>query len=180
MQTSTSSATLGGALACFIDSPVASATPLAMGSVRDGARGGGSAADAPVSTIVVGVDDHMDEVVAQARQRVVARGTRLVLVHAHPDRSAGRLGRRHAAVGDQLERHAEAATVALRRLGVVADFTVRHGRPAEVLAGAARELGAETIVIGSRPPRTGRRRVGRVARALGRSAPCQVVLVAQG
>ncbi|MGH9282313.1 MAG: universal stress protein, partial [Acidimicrobiales bacterium] len=55
---------------------------------------------------------------------------------------------------------------------------LRPGRPAEVLAEAARELGADTIVIGSRPPRRGRRGIGRLARALDRSAPCQVVLVA--
>lgn len=171
-----------GAVACFGDSPVATATPLAMGIVKDRARSGGSVGSSdPVSTIVVGVDHDMDQVIAQASQRVVAGRTRLVLVHAHPERPAGRIRRRQVtATRERLEDHAAVATVALRRLGVAAHCTVRPGRPAEVLAEAARELGAETIVIGSRPPRVGRRRIGRVARALDHVAPCPVVLVAQG
>lgn len=182
MKTWTSFAEFGGPLACFVDSPVATATPLAMGSVKDTSRPGGAVTSSnPVSTIVVGVDDDMDQVIACASQRVVPGCTRLFLVHAHPDRPAGRIRNRHVtATRNRLERHAAAATVALRRLGVAADYAMRPGLPAEVLAEAARELGAETIVIGSRPPRAGRRRIGRVARALDHVAPCRVVLVAHG
>ena len=182
MKTWTPSAAIGGPLACFGDSPVAIATPLAIGTVVDRAGPVASVASRdPFSTIVVGVDHDMDHVIAQASRRVVAGRTRLVLVHAHPDRPAGRI-RRHrvATTPERLERHAAAATVALRRLGVAANYTLRPGRPAEVLAEAARELGAETIVIGSRPPRAGRNHVGRVARALDQAAPCPVVLVARG
>ncbi len=171
----------GGALACFGDSPVATATPLAIGTVKDRARSGGLAGSSdPVSTIVVGVDHDMDQVIVQASQRVVAGRTRLVLVHAHPGRPGGRLRHRHVtAARERLEDHAAAATVALRSLGVSADYTMRPGRPDKVLAEVARDLGAQTIVIGSRPPRAGRRFIGRVARALDHAAPCPVVLVAQ-
>jgi nucleotide-binding universal stress UspA family protein len=182
MKTWTSSAAIGGPLACFGDSPLITPTPLAIGTVVDRAgRSGTAPSRDPFSTIVVGVDHDMDQVIAQARQRVVAGRTRLVLVHAQPDRPTGRIRRRRVTASpDRLERRAAAATAALRRLGVAADYTLRPGRPAEVLAEAARDLGAETIVIGSRPPRAGRRNVGRVARALDRVAPCRVVLVAQG
>jgi nucleotide-binding universal stress UspA family protein len=183
MKTWTSGSASGGALACFVDAPVARPTPLAAVAVQDlgapssagaagaaGAVGTGGGAMAKTSTIVVGVDRDLDEVVAQARRRAVTGRTRLVLVHA--DSTSGRRPVR------DLEDRLAATAAALRCSGVAAEYAVWSGSAAEALAATARERGADLIVIGSRRPRIGRRRVGRLARALDRAAPCPVVLVA--
>jgi nucleotide-binding universal stress UspA family protein len=180
MKTWTSGSASGGALACFVDAPVARPTPLAAVAVQDlgafspagaaGAVGTGGGAMATTSTIVVGVDRDLDEVVAQARRRAVTGRTRLVLVHA--DSTSGRRPVR------DLEDRLAATAAALRCSGVAAEYAVWSGSAAEALAATARERGADLIVIGSRRPRIGRRRVGRLARALDRAAPCPVVLVA--
>ncbi|MGH9178309.1 MAG: universal stress protein [Acidimicrobiales bacterium] len=177
MKTWTPGSASGGALACFVDAPAARPTPLAATALRDpnaaavGTVGVGGAPNSVTSTIVIGVGEDVEDVVAQARQRAVTGRTRLVLVRGEPTR-----GRRPVPAG--LEDRLAAAAAALRSAGVAADYTVRPGAPAEVLAATARERGADLIVIGSRPPRLGRRRIGRVARALDRHAPCPVVLVA--
>lgn len=175
MKTWTPGGASGGALACFVDTPVARPVPLAATALRGGdaptvgaAAGTGGGPGAPVSTIVVGVDGDIEGMVAQARQRAVTGRTRLVLVHG------AAAGGRPVNVEDRLA----AASAALRSVGVASEYVLRPGRPAEVLAAAAREQGADLIVIGSRPPRLGRRGVGRLARALDRHAPCPVVLVA--
>lgn len=145
--------------ACFAGTPLAGPTVC-----HHDAPGNGAAR----ATVVVGVAGDAGGIVADAARRAEALGARLVLVHVHP---AGRAGDADHA------RHAAAAAAALRSTGAQATVELRPGRPATVLAGVAREVGASTIVVGSRRPRWARRRIGVVGRVLGRTAPCPVVLV---
>jgi nucleotide-binding universal stress UspA family protein len=119
---------------------------------------------------VVGVRDHTDAHLADAGRLALAGRARLVVVHAH--------GRLAAADRLRLEHGLAGVVSALRTAGVQADYELQAGRPASVLVGVARETGAELLVIGSSPPRRWRRRIGGLARALGRRAPCRVVLAA--
>lgn len=191
MKTLTSMTEPGGAVACFADALVGRSAPLQMGEVLDpvldrpatGPAGGHPApADQVMTTIVVGVDADIEDVVAHAIRRVPSGRLRLLLVHAHRDLASVWLhGSALSAVEPERERHedyVEAVVAALRSRGLQADHVVRGGQPASVLADVASEYGADLIVIGSKPPRLFQRRVGSVGRALGRVAPCPVVIVA--
>ena len=178
-------------MACFADPLVGGSAPLQMGEVVGPvldqpavAPAGGHPAPAGQgsTTIVVGVDADIEDVVAHAIRRVSSGRLRLLLVHAHPDLAPVWLhGSALSAVepeGERREDYVEAVVAALRSRGLQADHVVRGGQPADVLAEVARQYGADLVVIGSRPPKLFQRRVGRVGRALGRIAPCPVVIVA--
>ena len=194
MKTLTSMTESGGAVACFADALVGRSAPLQMAETMDpvldrpavAAPGGHPALADQVTTIVVGVDADIDadieDGVAHAIRRVPSGRLRLLLVHARRDLAPVWLhGSAFSAVEPERERHedyVEAVVAALRSRGLQADLVVRGGQPAAVLADVASECGADLIVIGSRPPKLFQRRVGRVGRALGRIAPCPVVIVA--
>ncbi len=141
-----------------------------------------------ISTILVGCDlsEGSDQALARAIGIAVQLQALVVLVHAQADDAPiedvdndmlKQLGEVSAAVRVEEARQLSDRMGAIQKAGLRTDIVSRIGPPAEVLAGAALELNAELIVVGTHG-RTGISRflLGSVATEAIRHAPCDVLV----
>src|ERR671933_295956 len=137
------------------------------------------------SRVIVGTDGSETATAAVERAAAIARlsGGELVALHAYRTTPAfGDTGGASIATVDPGILEDEGGRVLARleeRLGADVQFrtTLRRGDPARCLLDAAREEGADLIVIGSRGMKGARRVLGSVPNSVAHGAECDVLIV---